>query len=336
MNNRVISLAHGSGGRLTQELIEEIIYPAFGNNGGNPLLDSALLTIDYKKIAFTTDSFVVSPLFFEGGDIGKLAACGTINDLAVCGATPLYISVGLIIEEGFSVELLKKILRSLASAAGDAGVLVVTGDTKVVERGNADGIYINTAGIGVLPQDVRVGPEMIEPGDLIFISGAVGDHGMSVLTKREGLSYQIPVASDCAPLNSLIKSLLETSGIKCMKDPTRGGLATALVELAEQSKTLMEISEERIPIRQTVSLGCDLLGLDPLYLANEGNLLIIAKADKESEIAAVLDNHPLGKEAKLIGRVVSYRDKGMVLLETPLGVKRILTMLEGEQLPRIC
>lgn len=336
MEKDKISLAHGSGGRLSQYLVEKLIYPIFGDNGGQELLDAALLTIEGSRMAFSTDSFVVSPLFFNGGNIGKLAACGTINDLAVSGAKPLYLSVGLIIEEGFPTEELKEILTSLSETAHEAGAAIVTGDTKVVERGNADGLYINTAGIGIMPDDIVLGPKMISPGDIVFVSGAVGDHGMSILSQREGLSFQIPVESDCAALNSLTEALLQTSGITCMRDPTRGGLATTLVELAEQSGTLVEIVQEKIPIKPVVAAGCDMLGFDPLYLANEGKLLVFAKPEKEKEIHSVFKNHPLGQEARLIGKVTSFRDKGMVLLETELGVKRILTMLEGEHLPRIC
>jgi len=256
--------------------------------------------------------------------------------LAVSGAKPLYLSVGLIIEEGFSVAELRKALTSLAAAANDAGVSVVTGDTKVVGRGDADGLYINTAGIGTIPEGVNIGPKEISPGDLIIVSGTVGDHGLAILSQREGLSFQSPVRSDCAALNRLAQALVGTGGVSCMRDPTRGGVATTLAELAEQSRTVMEISEEKIPVLPAVATGCSMLGLDPLYLANEGKILIIAKPGKEGDIMSVLKNNPFGERARVIGRVLVREDRGKILLETSLGTKRILPRLEGEHLPRIC
>ncbi|MEW6064492.1 hydrogenase [Desulforamulus profundi] len=336
MKRDKILLAHGSGGELSRELIEEIIYPIFDNNGGQELLDSAFLALEGGRIAMTTDSYVISPLFFPGGDIGKLAACGTINDLAVCGAIPKFLSVGLIIEEGFPVEDLKKILRSLSDTAASAGVLIVTGDTKVVERGSADKIFINTTGIGIVPEGVSLGPTEISVGDLIIISGMVGDHGMAVLCQREGLSLGGQIASDCAPLSDLAELLVSTGGVSCMRDPTRGGVASVLYELARQSKMTMEILNEAVPVHHAVAAGCSMLGLDPLYLANEGKLLIFARPEKESEIMNVLRNHPLGRAGRVIGRVTSRDDSGKVLVETELGAKRILPVLEGEHLPRIC
>ncbi|MBO8169524.1 MAG: hydrogenase expression/formation protein HypE [Thermoanaerobacteraceae bacterium] len=337
MDQERILLAHGSGGRQTQELIEKIIYPIFEANGGQPLLDAALLPAPGGAgLALTTDSFVVSPLFFPGGDIGKLAACGTINDLAVVGARPLYLTVGLIIEEGFAVADLKRILTSLAEVAKSAGVSVVAGDTKVVERGNADKLYINTTGIGVVAPGVALGPERIAEGDLIIVSGTVGDHGMTILCQREGLPLEAEVASDCAALHDLARALIATGGISCMRDPTRGGLATALNELAAQSGTVMEISEEKVPVQPPVAAGCGMLGLDPLYLANEGKLLITVRPDCGEAVMSVLVKHPLGKRARVIGRVTGRDGRGKVLLETGLGVRRILPGLEGEHLPRIC
>lgn len=336
MKRDKILLAHGSGGELSRELIEKIIYPIFDNNGGQELLDSAFLAIEGDRIAMTTDSYVISPLFFPGGDIGKLAACGTINDLAVCGAIPKFLSVGLIIEDGFPVEDLKKILRSLSDTAASAGVFVVTGDTKVVERGSADKIFINTTGIGIVPEGVSLGPTEISVGDLIIISGTVGDHGMAVLCQREGLSLGGQIASDCAPLSGLVELLVSTEGVSCMRDPTRGGVASVLYEFARQSKMTMEILNEAVPVHHEVAAGCSMLGLDPLYLANEGKLLIFARPEKESEIMNVLRNHPLGRAGRVIGRVTSRDDSGKVLVETELGAKRILPAIEGEHLPRIC
>jgi len=334
--NKQITLAHGGGGKLSRELVEEIIYPIFDNNGGHRLLDSALLSLDGGNIAMTTDSFVISPLFFPGGDIGKLAACGTINDLAVAGAKPRFLSVGLIIEEGFEIADLKRILHSLAKTASAAGVSVVTGDTKVVEKGNCDGLYINTTGLGVVPENVSLGPEKVSVGDLVIVSGSIGDHGMAILSTREGLSFRTEIESDCAPLNDLTEKLVATGGVSVMRDPTRGGVASILHELAQESGLTVEISEEMLPVHPAVNAGCSMLGLDPLNLANEGKLVIFAKAHKEEEVMNVLKNHPLGRSASVIGKVTSREEWGKVLIETTLGAKRILPLIEGEVLPRIC
>ncbi len=331
-----ITLGHGSGGRLSHELIEEIIYPIFNRNAGHELLDSALLSIDKGTIAMTTDSFVITPIFFPGGNIGKLAACGTINDLAVSGAIPKFMSVGLIIEEGFLIEDLKKILKSLYETAADAGVAIVTGDTKVVEKGSVDKIYINTTGIGYVPEGVTLSPKNINVGDILIVSGNIGDHGMAILSKREGLSFGSKILSDCAPLNDLTASLVEIGGISCMRDPTRGGLTSSLVELASQSGTIMEICEESVPLQPSVAAGCNMLGLDPLYLANEGKILIVVNPNKQKEVMDVLKSSPLGRNAAVIGIVTAKDTKGKVLLETELGVKRSLLLMEGEHLPRIC
>lgn len=336
MKDERISLAHGSGGKISQSLVEDLIYPIFNNNGGHELLDAALLTVGNNRIAMTTDSFVVSPIFFPGGDIGKLAACGTINDLAVSGASPKYMSVGLVVEEGFLLEDLRKVLVSLSETASEAGVSVVTGDTKVVEKGSADKIYINTTGIGVVPEGVLIGPSQIAVGDLVVVSGTLGDHGMTILSKREGLSFGTPVVSDCAPLNELAELLVSTGGVSCMRDPTRGGAAAVLSELAKQSGMLIEIQEDSLPVHPAVIAGCDMLGLDPLYLANEGKLVVFFRPDKEQEIIDVLRNHSLGLSSSIIGKVVSKEESGKVLLETELGAKRVLTAAEGEHLPRIC
>ncbi|WP_366922173.1 hydrogenase expression/formation protein HypE [Metallumcola ferriviriculae] len=335
MKRDKITLAHGSGGKLSQRLIEEVIYPAFGSNGGHELLDAASFTA-WGKMAFTTDSFVISPLFFSGGDIGKLAACGTINDLAVSGAEPLFLSVGLIIEEGFEISKLQKILQSLANTAETAGAAVVTGDTKVVERGNADKLYINTAGIGLISPGTQLGPANIEVGDVIIVSGTMGDHGMAVLSCREGLSFETVLTSDCAALNGLVEAVSRTGSIVCMRDPTRGGLATTLCELAEQSGTVMEIIEDQVPVKPAVTLGCAMLGMDPLYLANEGKVIIIAKNQSKEKVLTAVKGHPLGSDAQIIGKVTGRDQGGAVLLETTVGAKRLLRRLEGEHLPRIC
>ncbi|MEW6623489.1 MAG: hydrogenase expression/formation protein HypE [Bacillota bacterium] len=334
----LITLAHGSGGRLSHELVEEVIYPIFNNNGGQDLLDAAVIPVPVQpgKLAMTTDSYVISPIFFPGGDIGRLAACGTINDLAVCGAIPKFMSVGLIIEEGFPIRELKQVLHSLADTAAEAGVSVVTGDTKVVEKGNVDKIYINTAGIGFIPPGVNLNPQNIKPGDVVIVSGTLGDHEMAVLSCREGLSFGIEVVSDCAALNDLTKCLVATGAVKCMRDPTRGGAAASLWELAGQSKMTIEIQEAAIPLHPSVAAGCSMLGLDPLYLANEGKLVIIVNPEGEKEIIARLKNHSLGRNAAVIGKVANQDRSGKVLLQTALGAKRLVTLNEGEHLPRIC
>jgi hydrogenase expression/formation protein HypE len=332
-----ILLAHGSGGRQSQELIQEIIYPIFNNNGGKPLLDGAVVAKGRGRLAVSTDSFVVSPLVFPGGDMGKLAVCGTVNDLLCMGAVPKYLTVGLIIEEGLEITRLKEILISMAKACQEANVAIVTGDTKVVERGSADGLFINTTGIGFVPAKRRLEPKRTEPGDAIIVTGNMGDHGMAILSQREGLSFENPIVSDCAPLYEMMAASLEIEGaIKCMRDPTRGGLATTLNELAQEARLVFDIEEESVPVDATVQASSDMLGLDPLYLANEGKLIVIVKREYATEILAKIKAHPYGVNASIIGSVVSGHNKGQVLLETPLGAKRILPMLEGEHLPRIC
>lgn len=327
-----IIMAHGSGGRLSHELVN-----LFKKYLTNPFLDqmndAAVLVEAKGQIAMTTDSFVISPLFFKGGNIGKLAVCGTINDLAVSGAVPKFLSLGLILEEGFPLDQLESIIESAARTAKEAGVFIVCGDTKVVEKGNADGIYINTTGIGFI-QDKEVGPERIQPEDVILISGTIGDHGIAILSEREGLEFNTPVISDCAPLNNLIDSFY-VPGVKCMRDPTRGGVATTLNELASQAGVQMLINEEALPLNQGVEGAASMLGLDPLYLANEGKVLIVVAQEKAEQVLVKMHSHPLGRDAAQIGRVEAGKP-GLVLLETMLGSKRIVGMLEGEHLPRIC
>ncbi|EHQ87997.1 hydrogenase expression/formation protein HypE [Desulfosporosinus youngiae] len=327
-----IMLAHGSGGRLSHELIRNLFQKYLGNSYLDQMNDAALLP-GLEKIAVTTDSFVVSPLFFRGGNIGKLAVCGTVNDLAVSGAIPKFLTLALIIEEGFPMDELERIIKSVAETAAEAGVVIAGGDTKVVERGSADKIFINTTGIGYIT-DRSVGPDRIQPGDEILITGTIGDHGIAILSEREGLEFQTPVLSDCAPLNNLIDTFY-LPGVKCMRDPTRGGVATTLNELAQQAGVSLLLNEEQLPLSPSVEGACGMLGLDPLYLANEGKALVIAAPDAADQVLLNMRAHPLGRKAARIGQVQEGKP-GLVLLETFLGGKRILGMLEGEHLPRIC
>ena len=333
----MIILGHGSGGALTNRLIKDVFQGAFENPILNELLDAAVLNINGGKLAFTTDSFVVDPIFFPGGDIGKIAVCGTVNDLAVSGAEPLYLSAGFIIEEGLLISDLKKIVESMRKAAQAAGVHIVTGDTKVVGRGSADKVFINTAGIGVIPVGRSLSPRHMQPGDVIIVSGTMGDHGLTILAQREGLSFSTPVESDCTPLNRLTKAILEAGGdsVRCMRDPTRGGLATTLNELAMQSGKGILIQEERIPLRREVVGACEMLGLDPLYLANEGKVIVVVAPDRAASVLEAMRNLPEGEGSVEIGQVIA-EEEGLVLLETELGATRVLGMLEGEPLPRIC
>ncbi|HWJ02304.1 MAG TPA: hydrogenase expression/formation protein HypE [Verrucomicrobiae bacterium] len=327
-------MAHGSGGRVSHQLVHEVFQAAFDNEWLRQMGDAAILPAEEGRLALTTDSFVVSPVVFRGGDIGKLAVCGTVNDLAVSGAIPKYLTAGFIIEEGFPLAQLAEIAGSMAKTAKEAGVCLVAGDTKVVEKGSADKIFINTTGVGIIPHGRETGPAKIKPGDKIIISGTLGDHGIAIMSEREGLSFTTPVASDCAPLNNFIESFM-VPGVKCMRDPTRGGLATTLNELAGQAKVGMVIQEESIPVLPAVNGACGMLGLDPLYLANEGKVIVIVDPHREIEVIDRMRQHPLGKNAQTVGEVLT-ESPGLVLLETVLGARRILGMLEGEHLPRIC
>jgi hydrogenase expression/formation protein HypE len=333
-----ILLAHGSGGQLTHALIREVFARHLSNPALDELGDAALLEwpAGSGRLALTTDSYVVQPLFFPGGDIGKLAVCGTVNDLAVAGATPRYLSAGFILEEGLPRATLERVVASMAETARQAGVAVVTGDTKVVERGAADGLFINTAGVGFVPAGRALSPARLRPGDLIVVSGTVGDHGMAVMMQREGLTFSSALVSDCAPLNGLIEALLEAApaGVRCMRDPTRGGLATTLNEWA-QAGVGIALDEPAIPVRDEVRAICEILGLDPLYAANEGKVLIGLSAEAAEVGLAALRAHPLGRRAAVIG-CVTAEHPGRVILRTPLGARRILEMLAGAQLPRIC
>jgi hydrogenase expression/formation protein HypE len=329
-----ILLAHGSGGKLSHDLIESFL-PELSNPVLDKLGDSAVFDLS-GRLAFTTDSYTVNPIFFPGGDIGKLAVCGTVNDLSMSGARPLYLSLSFIIEEGLPVADLQKVLFSIKEASGEAEVKIVTGDTKVVNRGSADRLFINTSGIGVIPEGVDISAANARPGDKIIISGNIGDHGIAVLSQREGLKFKLPVPSDCAPLNGLVAEILEASKkIRCLRDPTRGGLATTLNDFAEQSNVGILIEEDKIPVNKAVLAACELLGFDPLYIANEGKLAAVVAAEDADVVLAEMKRNKYGNEATIIGEVVAEHP-GQVVMKTALGASRIVDMPVGELLPRIC
>ena len=335
MKNDKILLSHGSGGKASHELINDLFLPAFSNPILDQLNDQAVLQFGDVRIAYTTDSYIIDPIFFPGGDIGKLAVCGTVNDLAMCGARPLYLSTGFIIEEGLSIDDLQKIISSMQKTADEAGVKIVTGDTKVANKGHVDKIFINTSGIGIVGNNVNISGSNAKEGDIVIVSGTIGNHGISVLSKREGLEFDAPIVSDCAPLNSLVMDMLSVSkNIKCLRDPTRGGLATTLNELAMQSNVGIMIDEANIPINDAVRGACELLGYDPLYVANEGVLVSIVPADEAPNILAKMIENKYGQDAQIIGEVIAEPKK--VLLKTALSTTRIVDMLAGELLPRIC
>lgn len=331
-----IMMAHGSGGRFSQELFQNVFQPKFSNPFLNEVHDGAILDIEGKRLAFTTDSYVVSPLFFPGGNIGDLAINGTVNDLAMCGAKPLYLSAGFILEEGFEIEKLQQITQSMSTASEKAGVLLVTGDTKVVENGNADGVYINTAGIGLVDQNRDISPKGAKEGDLIIINGRIADHGIAILSKREGLDFESDIKSDSAPLNGLVEVMLKTSSdIHVLRDPTRGGIAATLNEIAEASKLGILIEEQKIPISESVISISSLLGIDPFNVANEGKLLAIVGNKDAEAVLDVMRSHPFGADSSIIGEIVSNHP-GKVVLKTAIGTKRLVDMPSGENLPRIC
>ncbi len=331
-----VLLGHGSGGRMTADLIREIFLPAFDNPILAQLNDQAVVRINGLRLALTTDSFVVRPLFFPGGDIGSLAVHGTVNDLAVGGAQPLFLSAAFILEEGLPMDVLRRAVHSLRQAAVASGVTVVTGDTKVVEKGKGDGLFINTTGVGLVPEGLRLSADQARPGDCVLLSGTLGDHGMAILAQREGLEFETTIVSDSAPLHTLVAAMLATPGqIHCMRDPTRGGLSSALNEIATQSRVGIELIEQEIPVREEVSCACELLGLDPLYVANEGKLVAFVAPGNAEEILAAMQAHPLGRDARLIGRVIE-EDPGRVIIRTAFGTTRIVDLLPGDQLPRIC
>jgi hydrogenase expression/formation protein HypE len=335
-----VTLAHGAGGRAMRELIAEVILPAFSNPLLDPLEDQARIALRAcsadSALAFTTDSYVVSPLKFPGGDIGRLAVCGTVNDLAVGGARPQWLSCGLILEEGLAIDTLIEILASMHDAALEAGVSIVTGDTKVVERGAADGLFINTAGIGVIPSGRNTGPANVTRGDRLVVNGALGEHGIAVMAARNDLALQIPVRSDAAPLNGLIETMFAAApDLRWLRDCTRGGLATVANEFADEGGFALQLDETALPIADAVRGACEILGLDPLYLANEGKLAAIVPAAQCAALLAAMRDHPLGREAAAIGEV-GERRRGMVTLRSRFGGERIVDLLQGEQLPRIC
>ncbi len=334
-----ITLSHGSGGKATQNLIEGIFVPAFSNPLLDRLDDAAVFvpSTESPRMAFTTDTYVVNPLFFPGGDIGKLAVHGTINDLAMAGAQPLYLSTGFILEEGFPIADLRRIVASMATAAQEAGVAIVTGDTKVVQRGKADGIFINTTGIGIVQAPGIIGQHQLQPGDKIILSGPIGDHGIAIMLAREALEIESEIQSDTAPLHTLVATLLDAAsdGIHCLKDPTRGGIATSLNEMALASEVALILDEPTIPVRPAVRGACEILGLDPLTIANEGKLLAIVAPEMADAALAAMHAHPLGGDAAIIGTVLA-EPKSMVFLRTSIGGKRVLDMLVGDPLPRIC
>lgn len=332
----LISLAHGSGGETSRRLINEIVDSYLMNSVLARLDDSAVVNLGEGRIAFTTDSYVVDPIFFPGGDIGSLAVNGTINDLAMVGARPVALTLGLILEEGLKIDDLRRILTSVRAASGLAGVPVVGGDTKVVERGSADLIFINTSGIGVVPQGLDVSSSNAVPGDAVILSGSVGDHGIAILSRRRGIEFETDVVSDTASLSGLVASMLDaTTSIHAMRDPTRGGLATALNEIAQKSNVGIVIDESAVPVKPQVSEACDLLGLDVLYIANEGKLVAFVPAADAEQVLAAMKRTDVGKDSAIIGRTVA-RHPGLVSLNTAVGGSRILTHLSGEILPRIC
>lgn len=333
----VITLSHGSGGKATNKLIENIFYKYFNNDLLNQKNDSTVLPEINGRLSFSTDSFVVNPIFFEGGDIGKLAICGTVNDIAMSGAKPLYISVGFIIEEGLPLNDLEKIVKSMSDTAKEANIKIVTGDTKVVEKGSVDKIYINTTGIGVIEEnEINIGGDKVEDGDVIIVSGTLGDHGMCIMNLREELGFDNNIKSDCTLLNKLISEILSVSkNIKVLRDPTRGGVATTLNEIIEHSKISMEITEDSIPVKDEVKAMCDILGLDPLYIANEGKLIVVVDKNDSDKVLEVIKKNPIGVDASIIGHAIKD-GKNKLYLKTTIGGKRIINMPEGELLVRIC
>ena len=337
-----ILLGHGSGGQLTNDLIRRMFVPAFDNDVLAALEDQATLSLaghvnrTRPRLAFTTDSFVVRPIFFPGGDIGKLSVYGTVNDLAVGGARPLWLSAAFILEEGLPLTDLQRIVASMRQACDEAGVALVAGDTKVVDRGKGDQIFITTSGIGVVPDGVTLSIRNARPGDRILVSGTMGDHGIAIMSVREGIEFETVLESDCAPLSKLVDRMLEACPrIRCMRDPTRGGLASALNELASASQVGVAIDEVAIPVRPEVRGACEMLGLDPLYVANEGKLIAVVPNEDSERLLAAMRNHPLGRDAALIGSIVANH-AGMVVQRSRIGGDRVVTMLAGEQLPRIC
>ncbi|MDE3154631.1 MAG: hydrogenase expression/formation protein HypE [Acidobacteriota bacterium] len=332
-----VLLGHGSGGKLSAELVRDVFLPAFRHPALAALNDQAIVRVNGSRVAFTTDSFVVKPLFFPGGDIGTLAVHGTINDLAMGGAQPLFLSVALIIEEGLPMDDLRRVVASLQQSAERAGVGIVTGDTKVVEKGSGDGLFITTSGIGLVPDGVDLSADRARPGDAVLLSGTLGDHGITILGQREGLRFDGAMASDSAALHTLVADLLAVgTGFRCFRDPTRGGLASTLNEIAAQSGVAIELDEAQLPIRDEVRGACELLGLDPLYVANEGKLVALVDPAMADRALETMRAHPLGRQAVRVGTVQATARGPIVTMRTPFGTTRIVDMLAGDQLPRIC
>ena len=339
-NYPTIVMGLGAGGRMMADLIEHLFAPAFDNEwlgqmGDSTIIDIGLPPSAVGRLAFTTDSFVVSPLFFPGGNIGELAVYGTVNDLAMRGAKPLYLSAGFILEEGLPMETLGNVVTAMAAACKKADVKIATGDTKVVQKGHGDGIYINTSGLGVIPAGVDIGPANARPGDVVLVSGTMGDHGIAVMSVREGLTFQTEIQSDTAPLNGLVEAMIAAGTIHCLRDATRGGLAAVLNELSVASKVGIEFDERKVPIRPEVNAACEMLGLDPLYIANEGKLVAIVPEEMAEKVLAAMRGHEYGKDAAIIGRAVSEHP-GLVTAKTAIGGMRVVDLPAGELLPRIC
>ena len=331
-----IIMGHGGGGKLSAELVQHLFLPAFQNEALGHLADSAVLSLADASIAFSTDSFVVRPLFFPGGNIGSLAINGTVNDLAMSGAVPRFLSCAFIIEEGLPISELGVIVQTMADAARVAGVTLVTGDTKVVDKGHGDGLYINTSGIGLIPKGVHIAPNLARPGDLVIVSGEIGLHGIAVMSVRAGIDFETQIGSDCAPLNDLVGTMLQiTNEIHVLRDPTRGGVASSLNEIAAASQVGIELEERRLPVPDAVQAACEMLGLDPLFVANEGKLLAIVPEQVAGALLAAMRQHPAGQKATIIGKVVAEHP-GMVVARTAIGGRRVVDMQVGEQLPRIC
>jgi hydrogenase expression/formation protein HypE len=330
-----VVLGHGSGGKLSHDLLKRLFLPELGKAAPRALDDSAVLTVDGQRLALTTDSHVVAPLFFPGGDIGRLAVCGTVNDLAMAGARPIALTCGFVIEEGLSFDILQRVVQSMRAAAAEAGVYIAAGDTKVVQKGGADQLFINTSGVGKIPTGVNISGVNAKPGDVVLVSGTLGDHGIAVMSAREGLGFETDLVSDVAPLNHLVEAMLGAGEIHVLRDPTRGGLATTLNEIAEQSGVVIELNEQAIPVKPQVRAACEMLGFDPLYVASEGKLVAMVKAEDAGKILAAMKSARYGENAAIIGRVVS-EGAPMVKLKTAIGGTRLVDMLPGEMLPRIC
>ena len=331
-----IVLAHGSGGKLSHQLLSQLVLPEFTNELLAPTHDGAVFSLGNSRVAFSTDTYVVSPIFFPGGDIGKLAVHGTVNDLAMCGAKPLYLSVGFVLEEGMPMADFWRVVQSMRSAADMAGVQLVTGDTKVVDRGKADKIFINTAGIGIVPEGVEIHPQRARPGDKVIVSGPIAVHGIAIMSVREGLEFETEIASDSASLHGLVADLLRAcTDVHVLRDPTRGGVSSALTEIAQSARVGVTINESAIPISEEVKGACEILGLDPLYVANEGKLIAIVPPNQAETALAAMRRHSLAQEAAIIGEITTDHP-GFVMLKTRVGGTRVVDMLSGEQLPRIC